>query len=293
MTDKAQAALELCRTKALAYIGTVDRTGSPRSRPCGSTCIEGKPAFNTARRPRQGAQPRAAIRGSRSRSPTPTTRTAYVEVQGTRDAHRGWRRRVHRRPRQEVPRRGLLSVPHARRAARHGADRARTSTSAGGLASQRCAVPRRRRGPAAARDVRAAARGVAPSRGHRRRLHLRLGSLLPAVRRSRRRALRVLDDARRDRAVDRARAGRRARQLQHVPQPRSARRHGADARPHLGRSRDPRHRLGLVRARLPRVRLPVRHGAVAAARLRGGARAHRRAVSPSSTRARSTARCRS
>ena len=49
--------------------------------------------------------------------------------------------------------------------------------------------------------------------------------------------------------------------VQHVPQPRPARRHGPHRRPHQRRTVDPRHRRGLVRARLRRVRLRVRHGA--------------------------------
>jgi PPOX class probable F420-dependent enzyme len=48
MTDKAQAALELCRTKALAYIGTVDPDGQPQVTPVWVDVRDGKPAFNTA-----------------------------------------------------------------------------------------------------------------------------------------------------------------------------------------------------------------------------------------------------
>ena len=48
MTDKAQAALELCRTKTLAYIGTVDPDGQPQVTPVWVDVREGKPAFNTA-----------------------------------------------------------------------------------------------------------------------------------------------------------------------------------------------------------------------------------------------------
>jgi PPOX class probable F420-dependent enzyme len=48
MTDKAQAALDLCRTKALAYIGTVDPDGQPQVTPVWVDVREGKPAFNTA-----------------------------------------------------------------------------------------------------------------------------------------------------------------------------------------------------------------------------------------------------
>jgi PPOX class probable F420-dependent enzyme len=48
MTDKAQAALDLCRTKALAYIGTSDESGQPQVSPVWIDVIDGKPAFNTA-----------------------------------------------------------------------------------------------------------------------------------------------------------------------------------------------------------------------------------------------------
>jgi PPOX class probable F420-dependent enzyme len=48
MTDKAQVALELCRTKALAYIGTVDPDGQPQVTPVWVDVRDGKPAFNTA-----------------------------------------------------------------------------------------------------------------------------------------------------------------------------------------------------------------------------------------------------
>ena len=45
---------------------------------------------------------------------------------------------------------------------------------------------------------------------------------------------------------DRARADRRAGDLQLLPQPQPAGRHGAHRRPHLGRAADPRHRRRLV-----------------------------------------------
>jgi PPOX class probable F420-dependent enzyme len=48
MTDKAQVALELCRTKALAFIGTVDPEGKPQVTPVWVDVRDGKPAFNTA-----------------------------------------------------------------------------------------------------------------------------------------------------------------------------------------------------------------------------------------------------
>jgi PPOX class probable F420-dependent enzyme len=48
MTDKAQVALDLCRTKSLAYIGTVGDDGQPQVTPVWVDVIDGKPAFNTA-----------------------------------------------------------------------------------------------------------------------------------------------------------------------------------------------------------------------------------------------------
>ena len=84
-----------------------------------------------------------------------------------------------------------------------------------------------------------------PVRGPRRRHRLQLGPLLPALRRGRRPALRVLDDARRVGRADLAHRDRRAGHLQQLPQPRAARRHGPHRRPHERRPADPRHRLGL------------------------------------------------
>ena len=69
-------------------------------------------------------------------------------------------------------------------------------------------------------------------RGPRRRHHLQLGPLLPALRRPRRQALRVLDDARRLGRADQPGRDRRAGHLQQLPQPRAARRHGPHRRPH-------------------------------------------------------------
>ena len=54
----------------------------------------------------------------------------------------------------------------------------------------------------------------------------------PAQRRPRGPALRVLDDARRVGRVDRVRRDRRPRDVQQLPQPEPAGRHGADRRPH-------------------------------------------------------------
>ena len=111
---------------------------------------------------------------------------------------------------------------------------------------------------------------MAGSRRDGRRQHLDVGPLLPALRRSRRRALRGLVAARGDGRRHRTRPLRPARRLQLVPQPGAGRGHGADSRPAVRRSPLPRDRLGVVRARLRRVRLRVRHARQSAARSRGG-----------------------
>ena len=90
--------------------------------------------------------------------------------------------------------------------------------------------------PAMPRSARRGRRG----RGDRRRHRVQLGPLLPAVRRPGRRALRVLDHARRLGAADQPGRDRRAGHLQQLPQPRAAGRHGAHGRPHQRRPADPR-----------------------------------------------------
>ncbi len=88
---------------------------------------------------------------------------------------------------------------------------------------------------------------VARARRRRRRHRLQLGPLLPAQRRPRRPALRVVDDARGDRRADQPRRARRTRQLQQLPQRRPAGRHGPHHRPHQRRPVHLRHGIGLVR----------------------------------------------
>jgi PPOX class probable F420-dependent enzyme len=79
--NNAQVALELCRTKALAYIGTVDENGQPQVTPVWVDVREGKPAFNTARG-------RAKERNLRERPQVsltiadPDNPYRYIEVQG-------------------------------------------------------------------------------------------------------------------------------------------------------------------------------------------------------------------
>jgi PPOX class probable F420-dependent enzyme len=82
MTEQnAQVALELCRKKALAYIGTVDEDGQPQVTPVWVDVREGKPAFNTA-------VGRAKERNLRARPQVsltiadPDDPYRYVEVQG-------------------------------------------------------------------------------------------------------------------------------------------------------------------------------------------------------------------
>ena len=81
MTDKAQAALDLCRTKALAYIGTSDEDGQPQVSPVWIDVIDGKPAFNTAA---GRAKERNLRRDSRVSLAIadPENPYLYIEVQG-------------------------------------------------------------------------------------------------------------------------------------------------------------------------------------------------------------------
>jgi PPOX class probable F420-dependent enzyme len=82
MTDKAQAALDLCRTKALAYIGTTAPDGSPQVSPVWVDVIDGKPAFNTAigraKEKHLRADPRISLAIA-----APDNPYQYIEVQGT------------------------------------------------------------------------------------------------------------------------------------------------------------------------------------------------------------------
>ena len=148
---------------------------------------------------------------------------------------------------------------------------------------RRPAGPGRAPAPASARRLRRHPAYRRRSRGDRRRRRLQLGPLLPALRRSRRQALRVLDHARRLGRGDRARRVRRPRHLQQLPQPRPARRHGPHGRQHQRRPAHPRDRLGLVREGLRRVRLRVRHRRWPARRARRGAAADRAAARRGST----------
>ena len=92
-------------------------------------------------------------------------------------------------------------------------------------------------------------------RGHR----LQLGPLLPAVRRSRREALRVLDHAGLAGRGDPAGGDRPPGHLQLLPQPALPGRHGPHRGSHLGRPADPGHGQRVVPAGLRRIRLRVRH----------------------------------
>jgi PPOX class probable F420-dependent enzyme len=82
MTDYAQAALDLCRTKALAYIGTSDADGRPQVSPVWIDVIDGKPAFNTASGRAKDRNLRRDPRVSLAIA-DPENPYMYVEVQGT------------------------------------------------------------------------------------------------------------------------------------------------------------------------------------------------------------------
>jgi PPOX class probable F420-dependent enzyme len=82
MTDKAQAALELCRTKSLAYIGTSDEDGQPQVTPVWIDVIDGKPAFNTAAGRAKERNLRKDPRISLAIA-DPDDPYTYVEIQGT------------------------------------------------------------------------------------------------------------------------------------------------------------------------------------------------------------------
>ena len=125
--------------------------------------------------------------------------------------------------------------------------------------------PRRRPAAASAGHAREDAGDLAAGGGDGRGHRVQLGSLPPAVRRSGRPALRVLDGAGGDGGVDQPHPDRLPGHLQLLPQREPAGRHGAHRRPHLRRALHLRHRRRLVPARLRRVRLRVRHGARPAA----------------------------
>jgi PPOX class probable F420-dependent enzyme len=82
MTDKTQAALDLCRTKSLAYVATVAPDGKPQVTPVWVDVIDGKPAFNTA----IGRAKERHLRNNPRLSfaiADPENPYSYVEVQGT------------------------------------------------------------------------------------------------------------------------------------------------------------------------------------------------------------------
>jgi PPOX class probable F420-dependent enzyme len=82
MTDKAQAALDFCRTKSLAYIGTSDEDGQPQVTPVWIDVIDGKPAFNTAAGRAKERNLRKDPRISLAIA-DPDDPYKYVEIQGT------------------------------------------------------------------------------------------------------------------------------------------------------------------------------------------------------------------
>jgi PPOX class probable F420-dependent enzyme len=82
MTDKTQAAIDLCRTKALAYIATSDENGQPQVSPVWVDVIDGKPAFNTAAGRAKERNLRRDPRVSLAIA-DPEDPYTYAEVQGT------------------------------------------------------------------------------------------------------------------------------------------------------------------------------------------------------------------
>ena len=82
MTDKAQAALDLCRTKGLAYIATSGEDGRPQVSPVWIDVLDGKPAINTAigraKERNLRRDPRISFAIANPENPY-----AYIEVQGT------------------------------------------------------------------------------------------------------------------------------------------------------------------------------------------------------------------
>jgi PPOX class probable F420-dependent enzyme len=82
MTDKAQTALDLSRTKALAYVGTTDEDGRPQVSPVWIDVIDGKPAFNTAAGRAKERNLRRDPRISLAIA-DPENPYSYVEIQGT------------------------------------------------------------------------------------------------------------------------------------------------------------------------------------------------------------------
>jgi PPOX class probable F420-dependent enzyme len=82
MTDKAQIAIDFCRTKTLAYVGTSDEDGRPQVSPVWIDVIDGKPAFNTAAGRAKERNLRRDPRISLAIA-DPENPYAYVEVQGT------------------------------------------------------------------------------------------------------------------------------------------------------------------------------------------------------------------
>jgi PPOX class probable F420-dependent enzyme len=82
MTDKAQTALDLIRSKALAYVGTTDEDGRPQVSPVWIDVIDGKPAFNTAAGRAKERNLRRDPRVSLAIG-DPENPYLYVEIQGT------------------------------------------------------------------------------------------------------------------------------------------------------------------------------------------------------------------
>jgi PPOX class probable F420-dependent enzyme len=82
MTDKSQAALDLCRTKSMAFVATVAADGKPQVTPVWVDVLDGKPAFNTAvgraKERHLRNDPRISLAITDPENPY-----SYIEIQGT------------------------------------------------------------------------------------------------------------------------------------------------------------------------------------------------------------------
>src|SRR5918997_3383611 len=114
--------------------------------------------------------------------------------------------------------------------------------------------------PPPASELRPDARCVAQGGGDGGGYAIQLGSLLPALRRSGRRALRVLDAGGGDGGGHGESRVRGSGHVQLVPEPELAGRYGAYGGPCLRRPAHPRYRGRVVSEGLRRVRLRVRDG---------------------------------
>ena len=227
ISDKTKALFD---TKALGMLGIVSEDGTAQVTPVWIMLDGDTPVFNTVigspKERNMRRDPRVTLT-----IVDPDDIYSYVELRGRVEFEEGQAAVRHdRRTGEEVHRAGHVPLEPAGRTC---ASTAVWSSSESSGRDERPAHPHRCARRPAALHLPADARHLAARRGRGRRHALHLGSLLPALRRARRRALRVLEPARRDGGGHGAHPFRRARQLQLVPQPEPAGRHGAHGRPHL------------------------------------------------------------